>query len=219
MNFTAVALISLSAFFSGGAIASVFCIIFGRIFKKRYLRARFSIIFIFLSIAIVSFSLCFFVAPDFLSLFPLEICDLLFFLSIFALGLLVTRFWKIALPSFLVLYIGFSFYFALSFYKAFGISDDTRQVVISNVDDAVDAEIFVLNEKILLPLPRVWYRIKVSGEQSSCDYELNFLSKKLIGRQFVKAIGLPDFSVIPAIFNVKCTRTLDDVLFSVEKSI
>jgi hypothetical protein len=176
---------------AGASLGSFLCILVGKVFHKHYVHARFSCACILLSCAVAAGTVALLVLPQ-LS-FNFSGSDVKWFIGIIAAGIFCAISYRIIFPRVLLLYITVSFVFAVSFYKNFGTLPDSLSVRVENNSILVDNQLFSLPQttsdkifieltvmqlppKVLLPLPRIWY--KISGINYDKDSSLENGEKK-----------------------------------------
>lgn len=153
----------------GGILGCFFCVCIGKVFNRRYLKTRTTIIFVLLSILVATSSV-FFV---FFYNKNIEI-DIIFLFVNFVIGFLCITLWKFFLPLFVLLYVVISALTGICLYKKFTHNTDRLSVIVYDnylkVEDKtiyldnVEEKAFVVNvynlpSVLLAPLPRVWYEV------------------------------------------------------------
>ena len=174
MSFYACLSFAIVSLCLGGVAGCLFCVAFAKIFHKKFLKARISVVFLLLSV-VVAFGAGGFVFiknPSFeLSAF---LTEKLFFFALFATGFLGAVFWKTVFPVLIAFYIALSAFTGIALYSEFGILPDNMSVTLNKTfieagkstffvdspeNKSLAVEVYVLPKKLLLPLPRVWYRV------------------------------------------------------------
>lgn len=174
MNFTAALCIGCFLFCIGGALASIVCELSAKLFHRKYLKSRFVITCVLLSGAVVAATAALIYVPGLFMMFPLSKSDILFFTAVFFLGIGCSACWKIFLPFVLLCYIIISAFTGFYLYHSFGspveyheisqmdgyVYVDDAQFAVSGKDQkSIVIKVYTLPYLLLLPLPRVWYRI------------------------------------------------------------
>lgn len=154
-------------------------------FKKKHISARSVSICIFLTFCAIFYTILIFQTralfpfPKFLSEYmQCGFSRLSYFIltgSIFFLGVILSLFWKIALPIFLILYGGFSYFTFYLLKSHFGNQDkkislkiDTDSIFVNKmqVQKSEDRYQFLsfdyctLPDSLFIPIPRHWFSIK-----------------------------------------------------------
>lgn len=229
---------SLFALFSGCSLSSFACIVFGKICHKKYASYRFSLVFFFLSAAIAVFTLGVFVADGFLDYFKdpvnfsnLPLDSVIFFAAVFIASGIICAFWKIALPAAVSLYIAVSVYQGYYLYKTFGVPGENYSVTVTEseiyltsdaqdgslkfpIEEGLSAEVFMLNPKWILPLPKMWFVF--SGNGTELFEKLPFLTKKMLEPSFIQEFHLPEYGITPVLFdlNIDTDKGTVDYVFT-----
>lgn len=257
MNFTATLCVSCFALCSGGAFASIVCVCAAKLLKRRYLRSRFAITCVLLSIAIVSAASLLIFVPEFFMLPPAESADIIFYVLLFVFGFLCSAFWKTVLPISLSIYIILSFCTGIHLYRKFGTLTEFHNISVTeknvyvdeksftvpgDVQKSVVLSVYTLPNKLLLPLPRVWYTvdsvIPTSEKDSykSLSDELDVFSPpKKSGNFFLKAVdkydsyifsqcestfvSIPNQTVLPSLYTMTCHAYSGQLFCSVNRSL
>lgn len=184
MSFYACLSFAIISLCLGGVAGCLFCAGFARIFHKKFLKARISVIFLLLSV-VVAFGaggFIFIKNPSFE--FSVFLTEKFFFFAIFAAGFLGAVFWKIVFPALIAFYIALSAFTGIALYSEFGILPDNMSVTLNKTfieagkstffvdspeNKSLAVEVYILPKKLLIPLPRVWYRVIGTVDSSYVD--------------------------------------------------
>ncbi len=174
MSFYVCVCFGIIALSAGVIFGSIFSIVISKVFRKRILKAYFSVICVFLSLVISSCVVCFFISGEnnFNSL--LKTVNTFFVVFLFLSGFICSVFWKIAIPLLLTFYIILSVISGVKLYGEFGsktesatvtlnknlITLDSKNFSIDKINGkALVVEVYTLPSILLLPLPRVWFSV------------------------------------------------------------
>lgn len=170
MSFSGSLCFAVFSLCAGGIFGNLLCIVPGIAFKKKYLKQRITVIFLFFSLVIAFFAYAF--IKDIFSQFLFFKSDWLFFCGIFAAAFLCSVFWKIVLPLCFAFYVFICAWTGIILYGRFGSLPENTSVTLNKesviigensfyVEETnnkkIVIEVYVLPQKLILPLPRVWY--------------------------------------------------------------
>ncbi len=157
---------------AGGIFGNLFCIILGLAFKKKYLKQRITVIFLFCSLAVAFFAFAF--IKDIFSQVLFLKSEWLYFCCIFAAAFFSSVFWKVVLPLCFAFYVFICAWTGIMLYKSFGSLPEKQSVTLNRDSVIIDEnsfyiekqnnkkiviEVYTLPAKLILPLPRVWYLV------------------------------------------------------------
>jgi len=228
MSFSECFPLAVFMFCLGAALCSLFCVIFGKVFKKRYASSRFVHFCLFFSAAAICAVWALFKSKHYLletSEYPAS--DIIYFACILAAGIISARFWKIAIPVFLVAYIAITAYTAVFLYSEFGTSENKYVVTVKSDVIQINGEEFPaggLNEKqikfsaytipakLIVPFPKNWYRLEsVIDLKTQNVYEsqaartepkqYNFYQKWVLSSCSEGFLVLPEAQALPAVYD------------------
>lgn len=193
MSFYACLVFGVISLSLGGVAGCFACIILGKLLNRAYLKSRFTVVCILLSVAVAFAAGGFILISNILFQIRLLPSHALFFLSLFFIGLLASSFWRTALPLFVLLYIILSTFTGINLYSVFGSKPENVSVTVtfqsvgvgdqvyfvdSLKDKSLVVEVFTLPSFLLIPLPRVWYSvIGVADSDSTLELDKNFRGK------------------------------------------
>lgn len=226
-------------------VALSFGLLLGMAFPKKSASsrsARFVFACVFLTLATVFYTLLIFLCG---SLFPLDSflashassgfsknSYYLILLGIFLCGLLISLFWKVTLPIFVVLGALFTFFNYSILYSEFGTQSDIIRFTVeeekiivegheikkSGEENYLEFSALSLPDTIPLPLRRNYFRIKNIPTQHSSENQNSFLSKILHNpaTDFYKnkillknrsdfQVTLPDSAIYPSLYSAQIT--------------
>ncbi len=251
MSFLASLFAGIFSLSCGAAFACVVCPLAAVIFKRKFLHARIALCLLLLSICVAAATaFLLFCKGESPLLFAAE--NIVFFVALCLAGFLACLFWKIVFPAFVLLYVIFSAYTGVRLYSRFGSHNEEIQISLSDssvkigekslaVDFAgqknLAIEEYLLPAKLLLPLPRVWYKVcGVSGGKISSEGNANFIpleadyleskntglssfeSWLLKNKEMVFA-KIPEAKVLPALYRVKFSVNLEKLSYTFEKEL
>lgn len=248
MSFCAVLVFSILALCAGGVCGCLVCAVAGRVFHKPSVKAdkakvRFNAVCVLLSVSVASLAVGFIFIENFFYQMHLVCSHALFFLFVFACGLLCACFWKSFLPVFLVAYISFSLFTGAALYKMFGSFPDSVLVVAGNDSVTIDGRIFyagetedkkiavnayVLPSSLIVPLPRVWCKIigiatsfgeADTGEVLRVDGFLARYSRWLIKNKKELFVDLPSGDALPSVYTLRLRREGENLVCNLSRNL
>ncbi len=170
-----------SAFFLlslGSAFGCLVCMLCGKIFHRPVLKSRLTVFCVLMSLAIAVFAFSLVIAPSLYASPAALFCMMghngLFLSLLFISGLLCSAFWRSVLPLTVSCYIALSVFTGIKLYGAFGANEETVSLVVQNnsikvngtvysVTDAQEKALvlkkYTLPALLLVPLPRIWYKV------------------------------------------------------------
>ncbi len=257
MNFsTSLCLVSFS-FFLGLSLGSFVAIFAGSVFHKSYLKIRFSLACIFLTFAVMAFATMLIFLPESHSLRFFTRSDVYFWLGILAGGFFISLFWKYllipAFLAFLVLWIH-SYLFLHSF---FSNQNENMFVSVQQSSMILDERLFQIDEsegrtaliklyslpkRLILPLPRWWFKITVLSDSQLADSEdssvffededLKLENKSnmldewrqlfnywLLGESEYATVRIPDSKNYPVLYNLSVKSNIDRPEIELKKTL
>lgn len=180
MSFSAfVACLSAVFLCAGAACGCAACVLCGAALRKPYIKARFAVFCVLLSVAVAVFAvLLIFVQQRAFFAAVLQLSYIVFFLSLVIVALLCAVCWKTIFPLVILCYIVLSAITGISLYSLFGSQNDTFAVSVQADGLLVDGvlysvpaqntlsfDVYTLPPQLLLPLPRAWYVLSGSPLQ------------------------------------------------------
>lgn len=257
MNFVAILSFAVFIFSSGIIFGSLSCVFCGKVFKKNYSKAHFTVIFFFLSILVFSGIYFFFFTEESVHSFSEILVYKFYFLSLFGAGFLFSSVWRVFPGLFLVLYIFLSVFTGVKFYSIFQNSKESINLTVNEQSIYIEdeyypvlpaenqklyVEVYELPKTLLLPLPRVWYKIcgivdlnenkrenysiklQSDSKKSGQNIQKTFFSKKL--NEFIEwclsskselLISIPKPEVFPAVYKIDFKRKGDSLKYDLNK--
>ena len=186
-GFLCFAVFSLCA---GGILGNLLCIILGLACKQKYLKQRITVIFLFFSLATAFFAFAF--IKDIFLQFEFFKSEWLYFCCIFTAAFFSAVFWKIVLPLCFAFYVFICAWTGIMLYGRFGPLPEKQNVTLNRESVIIEEnsfyvektnskkiviEVYTLPEKLILPLPRVWYSVAgiTDADFSAAEDEENIL--------------------------------------------
>ena len=232
MNFTASFSLGLCSFFIGTAFGCVLCLIFSKIFHKKHLKCRVSVLLVSLSLA-VAFATIF-------AVFAQEKCDVrqifsisqnvIFFVSLFAFGTLVSSLWKFLLLPFFVAYL-LLFFHTQNFLKSRFSDVANIPVTIESPEVNVNLKIYELPVFLLLPARRFYFEVEISGSDVAKENHVEKISEKkseekenafhkwILRDERVVPVEIPPSRIYPALYLLNLRQTFDEADFSLSRTL
>lgn len=229
MIFSVACSLGLASFFLGASFSSIFCVIFAKIFKKRYLKCRISLFCVFLAIS-VSFVAFFIVANqqkyDFFLILN-EKSDFRFLLTLFLSGLIISSFWKFLLLPTFAFYIFFTIHTQYFLNKKFSSFPKNFSITVETKDSEIFIKVYKIHPKFLFFIERFYYDINSEVElNNNFDSELNFFQKKLLEfdnwllKDFeIKKLEIPKARFYPALYILNFESNFDDFNISISRTL
>lgn len=245
MSFSECFPIAATVFLLGASLCSLFCVIFGKAFKKNYLSGRFIHFCLLLSAAAICSVWTVFKAQNYLIQFPsVPVSDIIYFSVLFIAGVLCTRFWKTAIPVFLIAYIALTAYTAVFLYSEFGTAENKYSITVKSDKIQINGEEFVMDgagekqikfsaytipSKLIVPFPKNWYRLEsvidnatqgVYESQSLSQQagEYNFYQKWLLSNRRECFVLIPEAQSLPAVYDVVLTAGHEEITTRLDRT-
>ena len=172
MSFYSCLVFGITSICLGALAGCLICVISAKIANKKYLRSRFAVSCVLLSVAVAMCAGGFVLISDMAAQMQFVFQNIVYFAALFALGLLCSVFWRSVLPLCVLVYILASAFTGFKLYSLYGSKADSITVTVTRnsiqlerddcpVDDcknkSIVVEARVLPAQFLFPLPRVWY--------------------------------------------------------------
>ncbi len=179
MNYSTSLCIVLFSFFIGIAAGSFVAIAAGKLFRRYYLKCRFSIACVAMSLSVAAFAAMLIFLPESHSLRFFTRNDMFFWFIVAVIGFLISVFWKFLLiPAFLIFLLIWihTYYFLQSYFDSAHqrkiVSVQRTSLIINDQlfqtgekpGRKILLKVYRLPERLVLPLPRFWIRYTVLSE-------------------------------------------------------
>lgn len=209
------------------------------------MQARFVVFCLLLSAAIAGVTALLIFVPQ--KAFFRELLDVsyIMFLSIlYLLSLFCVVFWKLLLPLVLIAYIAISAFTGVSLYALFGLQKDSFEIAVqpdgiyvdgtlevAGVADSLPVMLYTLPPQLLLPVPRVWYRLGIQDTQefTAAVYQQaqnTFFSQYVaryvhwcLSRSAVARVPLDQETSLPALYTCTLIRSWEQIRFSLQRTL
>jgi len=215
--------------------------------KKKH-HSRLSFICVMASCAVAAVAVAVILIPSIKNYFVFTKVDVFYYAGIFIVGGLCAAFPKICFPSFIVLYVILSVFTTFALYDSFGFLTGTVPVTVAQDSVTVGREryqfaqeagsqttvlftVYTLPDKLLVPLPRTWYKSAgVTSNIAPLPVEKNlpdsmqlsspfaFFYRYVFSSAATKNAELPFSAVTPSLYTITVHRELCQITFSAARS-
>ena len=228
MIFSAALSIGLSSFFLGSAFGCALCIVFAKLFGKRFLKCRVSLMLFFSAFAVCSAAaFAVFVQGRFSFSSAFSSSDnVVFFAGLFSLGTVVSSLWKFALAPALIAFVAVSVHTSKLIDSRFPSFSLQSPLSVPSDSACVRIRVYKIPPKLLLPVGRFFYEVEVDGDDDgggsaavAAEEKKSGFSSWIFGDVEEIRLELPSAKVYPALFMLKFERGLDDFSYSVSRTL